>query len=96
MSVTSSEELVVVRAIRQAFETHGGPGSAVNPTGNPFFALLTGQFDLLKTARLVINNLDTHRELTKLAADQATAQAAQTGADVQLVINAGGTETVAV
>lgn len=77
----SDDEMVVVRAMRQSFEMHGGAGSAVNSTGNQFVVGLTGQFDLVKAAVLIVTNLDSHRAYkVKVAQDEAARQqkAAQT------------------
>jgi hypothetical protein len=62
MSV-SDFEMLVVRSIRQSFEMNGAPGSAVHQDQNPFFITVTGSFDLLKTAKLVLANIDNLREL---------------------------------
>lgn len=74
MSV-SDEEMLVVRSIRQSFESFGGPGSSINATQNPFFISLTGQFDLLKAAQLVLDNVDQHRaRKAQMAKDEAARQ----------------------
>lgn len=71
MSV-SDEEMLVVRSVRQSFEMFGGASSAVQASPNPFFITLTGQFDLLKAAQLVITNLDAHRaHKAKLAQEES-------------------------
>lgn len=88
MSV-SDEQMSVVRALRQAFEMYGGGGSAVQATNNPFFLTVNGSFDLLKTADLLIANLDHFRAhkvkqeaLAVLAeAVKKAAETAETGDD---------------
>lgn len=68
----SDEEMLVLNAIRQSFETNGGPGSSINPATNPFFINLTGQFDLLKAAKLVIERVNAHRaQKEKIARQEA-------------------------
>lgn len=62
MSPINDEEMAVVRALRQAFETDAGTsGAAVNSHPNPFFLTLNGSFDLLKVASRVIAQFDAHR-----------------------------------
>ncbi len=83
MSTLHDDEMVVVRSLKAAFEQFGSPGSSMNSAGqNPFFIDARGAFDLLKTAKLVITNLDGHRAAkeaaAKLEADKvAAALAAQ-------------------
>jgi hypothetical protein len=94
MSTVHDDEMVVVRSLKAAFEQFGSPGSSMNSAGqNPFFLDARGAFDLLKTAKLVIANLDAHRALkaaaAKIEADKA-ALAAATQADSS---NAGSTES---
>lgn len=74
---TSDEEMLVVRSIRQSFESFGGPGSSINATQNPFFISLTGQFDLLKAAQLVLQNLDQSRAHKAQVAKDEAARAAK-------------------
>ena len=82
MSTVHDDEMLVVRSLKAAFEQFGSPGSSMNTAGqNPFFLDARGAFDLLKTAKLIISNLDAHRDLkaraAKLEADRlALAQAA--------------------
>ncbi len=85
---TSDEEMLVVSSIRQAFEMHGCGGSAVQATQNPFIINVNGQFDLLKTAALIISNLDARRaHKAKIAQDEAARQA-QEVAKAKLAANA--------
>jgi hypothetical protein len=71
MSTLHDDEMVVVRSLKAAFEQFGSPGSSMNSAGqNPFFIDARGAFDLLKSAKLVITNLDNHRALKAAAAKQ--------------------------
>lgn len=72
MSALSDEEMLVVRSLRQAFENYGGAGSSINPHQNPFFVQALGEFDLLKSAKLVLHNLNEHRALKYAAAKADT------------------------
>jgi hypothetical protein len=78
MSTLHDDEMVVVRSLKAAFEQFGSPGSCMNSAGqNPFFIDARGAFDLLKSAKLVITNLDAHRAVkaaqAKLEADKVAA-----------------------
>ena len=69
MSGVTAEELMVVGALRAAFEQGGGPGSAVNSHPNPFFISLGGSFDLLAAGKRAIVSVDQHRaSVARLAA----------------------------
>lgn len=71
MSV-SDEEMIVVRAIKQAFEMYATNGGAVQANNNPFFVTANGEFDLLKTAKVVLAGVNSHRERTaQLLKDEA-------------------------
>lgn len=84
---TSDEEMLVIRSLRQAFESYGGPGSSVNATQNPFFIQLTGQFDLSKAAQLVLANLEQQRaHKERIARDEAAAHLRAAEAEVKAAI----------
>jgi hypothetical protein len=81
MTTLPDEEQVVVRALRQAFESEAaGPGAALNPHPNAFFATLSGAFDLLKTAKRVLANLDAYRAMKQAQAQKEAALAAEKAA----------------
>jgi hypothetical protein len=84
--MASAEEIVVVNAIRRSFETNSIAGNSLNIGPNPFTPGLTGTFDLLKAATLVLNDLEQHRErvahAAKLEAERAR-KAAEAGASVR-------------
>lgn len=90
MSV-SDEEMTVVRSIKQAFEMYASGGGAVQANSNPFFITVNGEFDLLKTSKLVLQNVDQLRAHHARLAQEETARhlanaakelaAAQTGED---------------
>ena len=69
MGPVNDEEMAVVRALRQSFESDAGTsGAAVNSHPNPFFLTLSGSFDMLKVATRVIAQFDAYR--TAVAARQ--------------------------
>ena len=77
--MATAEELIVVSAIRRSFESNSIAGNSINIGPNPFTPGLTGTFDLLKAATLVLHDLEQHRErvaegAAKLAAAVAKEQ----------------------
>ena len=64
------EAMHVARTLRMAFERDAGPGNSVNSTQNPWIAVLQGHFDLLRTARHIVEAVD-QRNAVLLAAARA-------------------------
>jgi hypothetical protein len=92
MSV-SDEEMNVVRSIRQSFEMYVSGGGAVQANSNPFFITANGEFDLLKTAQLVIRNLDgfrAHKE--NIAKAEAAKHLQKAQAELAAAAKADGTD----
>lgn len=84
---TSDEDMLVVRSIRQAFEMYASNGGAVQAHQNPFFISVNGEFDLLKTAGLVLKNLDQHRAYkAKILEDERAAFIARVAKEQAAVV----------
>lgn len=83
MSV-SDEEMIVVRAIKQAFEMYATNGGAVQANSNPFFITANGEFDLLKTAKVVLAGVNSHRtRVEQLAKDEAAKHLANAQKEIE-------------
>lgn len=60
MAIPTDEEMVVSRAIRQAFETEANPGNAVSGP-IPHMLQSQGTFNLIRAATMVLEALRAHK-----------------------------------
>lgn len=76
-SIPQEEEMLVARAIRQAFETEANPGNAVSGP-IPHMIQSQGTFNLHRAAQIVLDALSRHRaHKADLAAKQLAKEMAE-------------------
>jgi hypothetical protein len=80
--IPNEEEMIVARAIRQAFETEANPGNMVS---GPIPHMLQGHgtFNLIRAAGIVLQALGAHRAVKAAQAAKQAEQAAASKAAEQ-------------